>query len=285
MNTISGGSYRDPSQMSLIDVLFPGFSMASVSVQQLLTNNLDSYTRLFYSLGIFVLFARYTARYFCDIDLRISSISLNTNILKSLIEECREKYLKGTQKKNAVFPINEAIFFSGYPELENLALLPLYYIVLLEDVDTAGVRRRDSVDVDQENESKSAVTLSGLLNILDSVSSQEGRTLIMTTNHIEYLDKALIRSSRSDKKIHFKLADQNISTQLFRTVFKQLPSQKQYNEEYDDETIEAFARNFASKVPDQVFSPAEVLSFLLKCKKSPSDAVSCVESWVVKAKY
>lgn len=37
----------------------------------------------------------------CDIkehreDLRISSISLNTKILKSLIEECREKYIKDT---------------------------------------------------------------------------------------------------------------------------------------------------------------------------------------------
>ena len=29
-------------------------------------------------------------------DLRISSISLNANIVKSLIEECREKYLKNT---------------------------------------------------------------------------------------------------------------------------------------------------------------------------------------------
>lgn len=163
--------------------------------------------------------------------------------------------------------------------------LPPHCVVLFEDVDTAGVGRRDSVDADQENESKSAVTLSGLLNVLDGVSSQEGRILIMTTNHIEHLDEALIRPGRSDKKIHFKLADQNISTQLFRTVFKQMPSQKQCNEEYDDEAIEAFARDFASKVLDQVFSPAEVLSFLLECKKSPSDAVSCVESWVVKAKY
>jgi chaperone BCS1 len=63
-----------------------------------------------------------------------------------------------------------------------------------------------------------------------------------------------------------------------------LSNQRQGNEGYDDETIEAFARDFASKVPDQICSPAEVLSFLLECKKSPSDAVSCVESWVAKSK-
>lgn len=165
------------------------------------------------------------------------------------------------------------------------AELPPRCIVLLEDVDTAGMGRRNSVDADQETESKSAVTLSGLLNVLDGVSSQEGRILIMTTNHIEHLDEALIRPGRSDKKVQFKLADQNISTQLFHTVFKQSPNQKQRNEEYDDKTIEGLARDFARKMPEQVFSPAEVLSFLLERKKSPSDAVSCVESWVTKAKY
>ncbi|KAJ5703246.1 P-loop containing nucleoside triphosphate hydrolase protein [Penicillium malachiteum] len=449
-----GGSYPSPSHMSLIDVFFPGLSIASASAQQLLAGNLDSYTRLFCTLGIFVLFARYAVRYVWDIvrnyftstiyvsyydeaydmlvdwiadqpfvhnahsliarvrstqrtsnlystkkkpvtfspwdgsflfwykghllvlhchvrehreDLRISSIGLNANILKSLLEECREKYLKDTQRKVSVFehrdgewkkarlrpvrPISTVIMdnelksdvlkdvddfldqdmqgwyaergipykrgyllfgppgtgkssfslsLAGKHELDIYTLqlsnisdstlmklfsdLPPHCIVLLEDVDTAGVGRRDSVDADHDNESKSAVTLSGLLNVLDGVSSQEGRILIMTTNHIEHLDEALIRPGRSDKKIHFKLADRNISTQLFRTVFKQLPNQKQCNEEYDDETIEAFARDFASKVPDQVFSPAEVLSFLLECKKSPSDAVSCVESWVAKAK-
>lgn len=60
------------------------------------------------------------------------------------------------------------------------AKLPPRCIVLLEDVDTAGVGRLGSVDIDQENESKSAVTLSGLLNVLDGVLSQEGRILIMT---------------------------------------------------------------------------------------------------------
>lgn len=48
----------------------------------------------------------------CDVkehreDLRISSIGLNANILKSLIEECREKYLKDTQRKTSVFENRE----------------------------------------------------------------------------------------------------------------------------------------------------------------------------------
>lgn len=46
-----------------MDVLFPGFSMASASAQQLLAGNLDSYTRLLCTIGMLVLFIRYTVRY------------------------------------------------------------------------------------------------------------------------------------------------------------------------------------------------------------------------------
>ncbi|KAJ6163792.1 hypothetical protein N7497_003771 [Penicillium chrysogenum] len=81
--------------------------------------------------------------------------------------------------------------------------LPPHCIVLLEDVDAAEMGRRDDSDTDQENKSSSAVTLSDLLNVLDGVSSQEDWVLIMTTNHIEHLDEALIRPGRADEKMHF----------------------------------------------------------------------------------
>lgn len=162
--------------------------------------------------------------------------------------------------------------------------LPPHCIVLLEDVDAAGMGRRDDSDTDQEDKSTSGVTLSGLLNVLDGVSSQEGRVLVMTTNHIEHLDEALIRPGRADKKVYFQLADKKISTQLFHTVFKQTADHKESKHECGDEAIERLANNFASKVPDQVFSPAEVLSFLLEQKNSPFGAVTSVENWVAKTK-
>lgn len=64
MNGVGGGgSYQSLSQMSLLDVFFPGLSMASASAQQLLAGNLDSYTRLLCTLGMLVLFTRYAVRY------------------------------------------------------------------------------------------------------------------------------------------------------------------------------------------------------------------------------
>lgn len=48
---------------------------------------------------------------------------------------------------------------------------------------------------------KDQLNLSGLLNVLDGVVDSPGRIVIMTTNHIEMLDPALIRPGRIDKKM------------------------------------------------------------------------------------
>lgn len=45
------------------------------------------------------------------------------------------------------------------------------------------------------------LNLSGLLNVLDGVVDTPGRMLVMTTNHPEILDPALIRPGRIDKKL------------------------------------------------------------------------------------
>ncbi|WCJ20849.1 P-loop containing nucleoside triphosphate hydrolases superfamily protein [Euphorbia peplus] len=56
----------------------------------------------------------------------------------------------------------------------------------------------------KENEDKSKVTLSGLLNFIDGIWSACGgeRVIVFTTNHVEKLDPALIRRGRMDKHIH-----------------------------------------------------------------------------------
>ena len=55
--------------------------------------------------------------------------------------------------------------------------------------------------------------LSGILNVLDGVVDTPGRMLVMTTNHPEKLDPALIRPGRIDKKIKlgYMAADDAVS--------------------------------------------------------------------------
>ena len=121
--------------------------------------------------------------------------------------------------------------------------LPKQCVVLLEDIDTAGLTHTRQ-NPNQEDEAKPLITtvpgttiinpnnrptgtggrisLSALLNILDGVASQEGRILIMTTNHIEKLDEALIRPGRVDMTIKFDLANSDMITTIFRSIFATL---------------------------------------------------------------
>ncbi|KAL2372524.1 hypothetical protein RJ035_005237 [Blastomyces gilchristii] len=182
------------------------------------------------------------------------------------------------------------------------AQLPPHCVILLEDINAAGTSRTEVSETtentgrgvagsSQKRKSQGNVSLSALLNALDGVSSQEGRLLIMTTNHIERLDDALIRPGRVDRKVLFQLADEKMSYRLFCTVFKRSdeddsnPEKKTDAEKKtDDEKIDRLAREFAAKIPDDLFSPAEILlSFLLERKQSPTDALADADSWVAKA--
>jgi chaperone BCS1 len=66
----------------------------------------------------------------------------------------------------------------------------------------------------------SGVSLSALLNCLDGVGAQEGRILIMTTNHPDKLDAALTRPSRVDKSFFFGYADKSSIGSIFSLIYK-----------------------------------------------------------------
>jgi len=65
----------------------------------------------------------------------------------------------------------------------------------------------------------SGVTFSGLLNALDGVASQQGKIAVMTTNHIERLDPALIRPGRCDVVEEIPAASPEQIRRMFRRFF------------------------------------------------------------------
>lgn len=157
--------------------------------------------------------------------------------------------------------------------------LPQQCVVLLEDIDAVGMERSPVSDDsdDESTKSKNGVTMSGLLNTLDGVASQEGRVLIMTTNHIEKLDEALIRPGRVDKKAEFQYADAPMTSQLFEFVFQQDAGD---GGSPIDPAVCDLAADFVRKVPEREFSPAEILSHLLQYRQSPTAAVEHADEWV-----
>ncbi|KAI6421834.1 hypothetical protein MCOR24_004157 [Pyricularia oryzae] len=157
--------------------------------------------------------------------------------------------------------------------------LPRKCIVLLEDIDTAGISKAE-----------------GLLNVIDGVAAHEGRILIMTTNKPEILDEALIRSGRVDLQVAFRNATQQQASELFQRLYSTEKSVKSSRclslldatDKKDDletsitdadELIEMVAEFGSKIVPDQM-SPAEIQGFLLKRKTCPRKVLRDVEAWV-----
>ncbi|OQV10631.1 hypothetical protein CLAIMM_14598 [Cladophialophora immunda] len=108
-----------------------------------------------------------------------------------------------------------------------LTTLPYRCIVLLEDIDSAGAShsRIDSKDTSKKagpedvSGKANSISISGLLNAIDGVTSAEGRMLIMTTNHREKLDAALLRPGRVDVQVEFNLASKKQIRQLFLRMY------------------------------------------------------------------
>jgi chaperone BCS1 len=117
--------------------------------------------------------------------------------------------------------------------------LPRRCIVLLEDIDSAGLKRPDgevasssssrgtvtrkkassTQGANEELSAANGISLSGLLNAIDGVASHEGRVLVMTTNFPEKLDDALIRPGRVDMKIEFTLATKHQIREIFIRMY------------------------------------------------------------------
>lgn len=123
--------------------------------------------------------------------------------------------------------------------------LPSRCIVLLEDVDSAGItKKRDEADNNTDSGNKplpppnttpetttkeecekppaTGLSLSALLNVIDGVAASEGRILVMTTNHAEKLDPALLRPGRVDMSVVFGYAETADIKELFSAIYSTL---------------------------------------------------------------
>ena len=167
------------------------------------------------------------------------------------------------------------------------AELPDNCVVLLEDIDAVGTTYSRKLETDSGGNQGPAlpnegVTLSGLLNVLDGVTSQEDRVLIMTTNHIDKLDAALIRPGRVDMKVEFQLADREVAEQIYHFIFDGSGpiSAKKNPQATSGLSVEVQAKQFACKLPEGTFSPAQIMSYLLQHKDAPEVALEHAEKWV-----
>ena len=105
--------------------------------------------------------------------------------------------------------------------------VPKDSVLLFEDIDCmkSGQKRElasssDKQDGKREKESvQNGVTLSGLLNVLDGFFAPTGVLFMMTTNHMEALDPALLRPGRIDYKLYLGKAPDEQKVDLYLRFF------------------------------------------------------------------
>jgi hypothetical protein len=106
------------------------------------------------------------------------------------------------------------------------------------------------------------LSLAGLLEVLDGIVDTPGRLLIMTSNHPECLDDALIRPGRIDLVLHLDLMEPREAIAMIEHYFECHLSEEQV------ERLESYLTNssVAENVGIPQFSPAEIERFCAQCE-------------------
>jgi mitochondrial chaperone BCS1 len=169
-------------------------------------------------------------------------------------------------------------------------------LVLIEDIDSCGIGRDFEDDDDSDDESddgwrrpkqtRSHVTLSGLLNAIDGVGAPEGHVLIMSTNHIEKMDEALVRAGRVDIKVKLDWCSRTQTRDIFMRMYSQSYKPKAASAEgqhnFSQAAMEEMAVKFSEQIPEFQISPAELQDFILMRKSSPLKALDEIAEWARK---
>lgn len=111
----------------------------------------------------------------------------------------------------------------------------------------------------ESHNDNSDLTLSGLLNAIDGIFNNDGRIMVMTTNHPEVLDEALIRPGRIDRKILFDNCNREQIINIYKMMFDNL----------DDDNLYKL-----NEIEEGKYSPAEITSLFLRFKNKPKEALN-----------
>jgi len=138
---------------------------------------------------------------------------------------------------------------------------PRKSLLVFEDIDAVFGRDRQKLLQD------SPLTFSGLLNALDGVGKADGQIFVLTTNHRERLNPALIRSGRADVHVEFTHAsDEQIGGMFAR--FYPLSSAA---------VAQEFVARLRSVLGGQEVSPATLQHFfILHRRRNPTQALERV---------
>ncbi|CCX05812.1 P-loop containing nucleoside triphosphate hydrolase protein [Pyronema domesticum] len=156
-----------------------------------------------------------------------------------------------------------------------LSNMPERSIALLEDVDAAFANRTQTAE---DGYRGANVTFSGLLNAIDGAASGEDRIIMLTTNHADRLDEALLRPGRVDMKVEIGYATKEVVDGMWERF---------YGPDNFPESTEGLKKRFLEILEkgqlfneDRGVSTAELQGMFLFFKSDPQGVVQQAENLV-----
>lgn len=190
----------------------------------------------------------------------------------------------------------ESIFFNRTDNIVIRDKTPKDFVIVLEDIDCLSdiildrsnkqpdkremngfsiINNLTKFNKDDENLSKiindtnDRLNLSFILNLIDGIIEMPGRIIVMTTNHIDKIDPALIRPGRIDFKIEMKL----ISRENILKIIQHF-----YDISIEDLII---YDKIIDKIPDSIHTPAEASDIIKTCYFEGKDIAYCIDKLIV----
>ena len=106
-------------------------------------------------------------------------------------------------------------------------------LVVVEDIDTCPLVTRDYIiskttdPVEKQSAERYLSSTSDFLNVMDGVSAIENCIWIFTTNHIDRIDKAILRAGRMDVKLNIDyVCDETLDKFLMHHFHENLPENR-----------------------------------------------------------
>ena len=157
----------------------------------------------------------------------------------------------GTQLKNLFFNKEISILVNEYTNETKKITIPLNKrLYILEEIDAISniVKKRTGTDTNTNTTTiDDELTLGEILTVFDGTLETPGRMIIITSNHPEYIDDALMRPGRIDLLVTFRKATKIDINEMYQSFY--------------NNKIPSYLLNTIS---DYIFSLAEIQQVMLK---------------------
>ncbi|KAI7890841.1 P-loop containing nucleoside triphosphate hydrolase protein [Mucor mucedo] len=155
-----------------------------------------------------------------------------------------------SQLKRDLYFINLAYLDSDAELFQAFSNVPAHAIVVFEDIDTMSSALSPRQQV-QEEEAK--FNLGAFLSILDGHTLEDGIIFIMTTNHPERLDPAIIRPGRMD--VHLVLT--------YATFYQMRCIYRMVMDEDDTSTLDDVYPDLEKDMREHIIPPSEIMQIMV----------------------